>query len=41
VHGNDFWQTDFDTVSGTWSQTVTVPLSEVADHTIRFGATVP
>jgi hypothetical protein len=41
VHGNDFWQTDFDPETGTWSQTVTVPLSESADHTIRFGATVP
>jgi hypothetical protein len=36
VHGNDFWQTDFDPETGTWSQTVTVPLPEVADHTIRF-----
>ena len=41
VHGNDFWQTDFDPETGTWSQTVTVPLSESVDHTIRFGATVP
>jgi hypothetical protein len=41
VHGNDFWQTDFDPVSGTWSQTVTVPLPEGAAHAIRFGATVP
>lgn len=41
VHGNDFWQTDFDPVSGTWSQTVTVPLSETENHTIGFGATVP
>jgi hypothetical protein len=41
VHGNDFWQTDFDPETGTWSQTVTVRLPEAADHTIRFGATVP
>jgi hypothetical protein len=41
VHGNDFWQTDFDPETGTWSQTVTVPLLESADHTIGFGATVP
>jgi hypothetical protein len=41
VHGNDFWQTDFDPETGTWTQTVTVPLPESADHTIRFGATVP
>ena len=41
VHGNDFWQTDFDPETGTWSQTVTVPLPESADHTIRFGAARP
>ena len=41
VHGNDFWQTDFDPETGTWSQTVTVPLPESADHTIGFGAALP
>jgi hypothetical protein len=41
VHGNDFWQTDFDPVSGTWSQTVTMPLSAGADHTIRFTVFAP
>jgi len=41
VHGNDFWQTDFEPETGTWSQTVTVPLPESADHTIRFGAARP
>ncbi len=25
VHGGDFWQTDYDADSGTWSQTLTVP----------------
>ena len=41
VHGNDFWQTDFDPVSRTWSQTVTVPLSADADHTIQFTVFAP
>jgi hypothetical protein len=26
VHGNDFWQTDFDAASGTWEITYSVPL---------------
>lgn len=41
VHGNDFWQTDFDPESGTWSRTVTVPFPEGADHAIRFEAASP
>ena len=41
VHGNDFWQTDFDPESGTWSRTVTVPLPEGADHAIRFDSASP
>ena len=32
---------DCDPEAGTWSQTVTVPLPESADHTTRFGAAVP
>ena len=38
VHGNDFWQADFDPDSGTWSRTVTMPLKEGIDHEIRFEA---
>jgi hypothetical protein len=34
-------QTDFDPETGAWSQTVTVPLPESADHTIGFGAAFP
>jgi hypothetical protein len=41
VHGNDFWQTDFDAESRTWSQTVTVPLPEGAAHAIRFDSAAP
>jgi hypothetical protein len=41
VHGNDFWQTDRDAESGTWSRTVTLPLPEGADHVIRFEAAAP
>jgi len=38
VHGNDFWQTDYDAATGTWSQTVTVPLPGDEPHTVRFGS---
>lgn len=37
VHGDDFWQTDYDAGTGTWSQTVTVPLPGGEPHTMRFG----
>jgi hypothetical protein len=30
VHGGDFWQTDYDADSGTWSQTFTVPARDAA-----------
>ncbi|MDP0490900.1 MAG: alginate lyase family protein [Verrucomicrobiota bacterium JB023] len=26
VHGNDFWQTDYDAESGTWSRTYNIPM---------------
>lgn len=25
VHGRDFWQADYDTQTGTWKETYTVP----------------
>ncbi|MDX9976362.1 MAG: hypothetical protein RBU21_25530, partial [FCB group bacterium] len=31
-HGNDFWQTDYDAATGTWSQTYNVSL-DTADDT--------
>lgn len=36
VHGSDFWQTDYDSESGTWSRTYTSPLSGEGPHEIRF-----
>ena len=36
VHGKDFWQTDFDPVSQTWSQTYNVPFSSQAPKNIRI-----
>jgi len=36
VHGNDFWQTDYDTETATWSQTFNVPLAPGKPHTIKL-----
>ena len=38
VHGKDFWQTDYDTATGTWEITYSVPADTPADarHTRRF-----
>ncbi len=42
VHGNDFWQTDYDAASGTWEITYSVPLDtpgdERATRSFRFRA---
>jgi hypothetical protein len=38
IHGHDYWQTDFDAVSKTWSQTYTVPISDTLPHIVRFSA---
>lgn len=37
VHGNDFWQTDYDPATGTWSQTYNVPISDSTARLIEFG----
>ena len=37
VHGNDFWQTDYDDQSERWSQTYNVPASESKRVRIKFG----
>lgn len=37
VHGNDFWQTDYDTKSRRWSQTFNLPAHEGKRMTIKFG----
>ena len=31
IHGNDFWQTDYDAATGTWRQTYNVPLDSPSD----------
>ena len=36
VHGGDFWQTDFDPDSGTWSQTYNVAATSNHQVTIKF-----
>ena len=39
VHGNDFWQTDFDPAAKRWSQTYNIPVSDDMPHTIRLEKT--
>jgi len=39
VHGNDFWQTDYDPVKQCWSQTYNVPGTDDRPRTIRFEKT--
>ena len=36
VHGNDFWQTDFDSQSDRWSQTYNVLITDAEIHRIRL-----
>lgn len=36
VHGHDFWQTDYDAVSRTWSRTWNVPLDAGRPHALRL-----
>ena len=36
IHGNDFWQTDYDAESKTWSQTFNVPMDYAKPHVVRF-----
>lgn len=38
VHGNDFWQTDYDPTNGTWSQTYNVPVPDQTPRKIVFKA---
>jgi len=38
VHGNDFWQTDYNPATQRWLQTFNVPLPASGSHTIRFSA---
>jgi len=36
AHGDDFWQTDHDPATGTWSRTITAPLAAGTAHAVRF-----
>lgn len=36
IHGNDFWQTDYDAASKTWSQTYNVYTDDEKPHVVRF-----
>jgi hypothetical protein len=39
VHGNDFWQTDYDPVAQRWSRTYNLPISGDQPRTIQLQAT--
>jgi hypothetical protein len=36
VHGNDFWQTDYNALSKHWSQTYNVPVADKKTRMVRF-----
>ncbi|HPA18433.1 MAG TPA: metallophosphoesterase [Verrucomicrobiae bacterium] len=36
VHGNDFWQTDYDPGTGTWQMTFNVPVAATGASSFRF-----
>ena len=36
VHGADFWQTDFDPATRTWSRTYNLPITDTQAHIVRF-----
>jgi hypothetical protein len=36
VHGNDFWQTDYDAGTKTWSQTYNVPITDDKVHQLAL-----
>ena len=39
VHGNDFWQTDFDVATQSWSLTYNLPMTNNKSHTIQLTKT--
>ena len=39
VHGNDFWQTDFDAATKSWSLTYNLPITDNKPHTIQLTET--
>ena len=36
VHGRDFWQTDYDAKTKTWSLTYNVPVDDTKAHRVRL-----
>ena len=36
IHGNDFWQTNYDAETKTWSQTFNVHFDDAKPHRFRF-----
>ena len=41
IHGNDFWQCDYDDVKDSWSQTFNIPAAPGKTRMIRFTPTHP
>jgi hypothetical protein len=37
IHGNDYWQTDYDPATRTWEMTFNLPLGGERPHNVRFG----
>lgn len=37
IHGNDFWQTDYDPDSRRWSRTYNIPIADKQPRKIEFG----
>ncbi len=37
IHGNDFWQTDYDPASRTWQLTFNLPITDKKSHALRLG----
>ena len=36
IHGNDFWQTNYDAETKTWNQTYNVLMDDGKAHVFRF-----
>ena len=39
VHGNDFWQTDFDVATQSWSLTYNLPITDNKSRTVKLTKT--
>ena len=40
IHGNDFWQTDYDSATQRWQQTYNLELSAGRTHAIHFTSAI-